>query len=342
MMSSGPKVQEKENPLRLTEKENVGPNRPMNQSVKKPGQAFRDRHESMNVPSLEQHAPRRASQVNPAKYKVISKPLTGDVLVKAVEEEELSITQMMVQCRLEPEVKVIPNYEKTRYSTKRNGPIHAYAVNTNKGGRNYNEDRVSIILNINKNDIKSSFFAVYDGHGGSACSDFLRDHLHQLIIDSPFFPEDPRKAIIQGIAAAETEFLAVVKYKFKETNVLDRSGSCANVMLVVDDEVYVANVGDSRSILSIRKGKQAFSMSKDHRPHDRDEQKRIEESGGVVYRTEVHEVGPEGADETKARVLNVGPLRAFPGRLSVTRTIGDIEAKLEEFGGLRNCISCQP
>jgi len=25
---------------------------------------------------------------------------------------------------------------------------------------------------------KSSFFGVYDGHGGSACADFLRDNLH--------------------------------------------------------------------------------------------------------------------------------------------------------------------
>jgi serine/threonine protein phosphatase PrpC len=23
-----------------------------------------------------------------------------------------------------------------------------------------------------------SFFAIYDGHGGSKCADFLRDHLH--------------------------------------------------------------------------------------------------------------------------------------------------------------------
>lgn len=38
----------------------------------------------------------------------------------------------------------------------------------------------------------------------------------------------------------------------------------------------------------------------------------------------------------------VGPLRVFPGKLSVTRTLGDIEAKLPEFGGIRNCISTDP
>lgn len=38
----------------------------------------------------------------------------------------------------------------------------------------------------------------------------------------------------------------------------------------------------------------------------------------------------------------IGPLRVFPGKLSVTRTIGDIEAKLPEFGGIANCISTEP
>lgn len=29
----------------------------------------------------------------------------------------------------------------------------------------------------------------------------------------------------------------------------------------------------------------------------------------------------------------IGPLRVYPGKLSVTRTIGDIEAKDKELGG---------
>jgi hypothetical protein len=53
--------------------------------------------------------------------------------------------------------------------------------------RNYNEDRVAIILNIMKPKLKEisetnwpkcSFFGVYDGHGGNVCADFLRDYLH--------------------------------------------------------------------------------------------------------------------------------------------------------------------
>lgn len=38
----------------------------------------------------------------------------------------------------------------------------------------------------------------------------------------------------------------------------------------------------------------------------------------------------------------MGPHRAFPGRLSVSRTFGDIEAKLPEFGGNPKAIICTP
>jgi protein phosphatase PTC2/3 len=46
---------------------------------------------------------------------------------------------------------IIPNHESTKHSLKRNGVVRAYAANTNQGlVRTYNEDRVSIILNILK------------------------------------------------------------------------------------------------------------------------------------------------------------------------------------------------
>ena len=90
---------------------------------------------------------------------------------------------------LQPAFKIIiPNDDPTRTSNKRTGVVRAYAANTNQGlVRNYNEDRVSIITNLlppkNRNIAvdewpRCSYFAIYDGHGGSLCADFLRDNLH--------------------------------------------------------------------------------------------------------------------------------------------------------------------
>lgn len=84
----------------------------------------------------------------------------------------------------------MPKLDPSKCSTKENGTIVAYAANTHQGLiRNYNEDRVSIILNIvkptNKNVDKwpsCSFFAVYDGHAGAGCADFLRDNLHHFVL----------------------------------------------------------------------------------------------------------------------------------------------------------------
>lgn len=38
-------------------------------------------------------------------------------------------------------------------------------------------------------------------------------------------------------------------------------------------------------------------------------------------------------DGTTRQETLIGPMRVFPGWLSVSRTIGDIEAKFEKFGG---------
>lgn len=38
----------------------------------------------------------------------------------------------------------------------------------------------------------------------------------------------------------------------------------------------------------------------------------------------------------------MGPMRVYPGRLSVSRTFGDIEAKLERFGGNSKVVISDP
>jgi serine/threonine protein phosphatase PrpC len=82
--------------------------------------------------------------------------------------------------------RFIASYHPAKFACKKNGVVSSYSANTHQGiVRNYNEDRVSIILNIIKPKFKQvdewprcSFFAIYDGHGGAACADYLRDQLH--------------------------------------------------------------------------------------------------------------------------------------------------------------------
>lgn len=205
----------------------------------------------------------------------------------------------------------LPNHEPTKWSMKRWGKIRAYAANTNQGiSRNYNEDRVSIVLNIkrprSKSNIKNwpqcSFFGIYDGHGGTTCSDFLRDSLHHYVINNPYFPTDPRQAILEGFKNAEEHFLSECAQKAEDqrsmTHVehesddknyfryLDWSGSCAIVVLFVEDRCFVANVGDSRAIMSSDLGDKIYCLSNDHKPTVESEVKRIVDNGGKIYQTQ--------------------------------------------------------
>lgn len=242
------------------------------------------------------------------------------------------------------DILAFPDTSKVRISKKEVGIIQAYAAVTNEGKRDYNEDRVSVIYSIpkpsnfietpNNHWPKCSFFGLYDGHGGNGCSDFLRDNLHKFIIGDGHFPKNPQKAIVNGFMKAEKTFLKECESKS------DMSGSCAIIVIILEKRCYVANVGDSRAILSGSNGVKTYALSKDHRPGDEKEYQRILQAGGKIYQTEYkNSLFEQG--EAQSNLL-IGPLRVFPGKLSVSRTIGDIEAKSEKYGGNPNVIISTP
>jgi len=45
--------------------------------------------------------------------------------------------------------------------------------------------------------------------------------------------------------------------------------------MIIEDTVYVANVGDCRAIMSIDAGSQIAVLSRDHKPDDESEKQRI-------------------------------------------------------------------
>ena len=240
------------------------------------------------------------------------------------------------------------NFDPSKTSKKGMGIVKSYGVNTYQGiVRNYNEDRVSIIINMNKpKDFtkskwpKTSFFAIYDGHGGEGCSEYLRDNLHKLICNNEFFPQNIPEAIKLGISKAEQEFLNKYALSENKEEIIDKSGSCAIIILIVNTNLYIANVGDSRCLLSMNDGKKYIEVTKDHKPNSPSEIMRIKKNGGDIYQSQTVINNTENAD-LNGKIL-IGPYRVLPGRLSVCRTIGDAEAKIEKFGGNPNVIICEP
>ena len=239
------------------------------------------------------------------------------------------------------------NYDQSKTSKKPMGSIKSYGVNTFQGiVRNYNEDRVSIIINMNKpkNFLKKwpkiSFFGIYDGHGGEGCSEFLRDNLHKYICENDYFPENIPEAIKYGIQKAEYEFLNNYALSVNKEEIVDKSGSCVIILLIVDTNIYIANVGDSRCLLSMDNGKKYITVTHDHKPNSPNEIIRIKNNGGNVYQSQTVINNLENAF-LNGKIL-IGPYRVIPGRLSVCRTIGDVEAKIKKFGGNPNVIISTP
>ena len=240
------------------------------------------------------------------------------------------------------------NFIQGRISSKSFGLINSYAANTNQGiDRNYNDDRVKIMINMNRPQnymSKSpwpliSYFGIFDGHNGDQCAEFLRQNLLQYIYTNPDFPKNIEKSIKEAFIQADEDFLRNKNINYNYNINFDTSGSCGLILLIVDTKIYIANVGDSRCVVSCQNGKIQRDVTRDHKPEFPYEKKRIYNNGGNIYRNET--VFDENYRNGNNKIL-LGPYRVNPGKLSVSRTIGDARAKLTNLGGIPNVISPEP
>ncbi|KAJ1379441.1 hypothetical protein SESBI_46873 [Sesbania bispinosa] len=164
-------------------------------------------------------------------------------------------------------------------------------------------------------DIKTSIidghsvclFGIFDGHGGSRAAEYLKEHLFKNLMKHPKFLTDTKLAIRAwgwvpawklpiecfsfsvismcnynnfGDLAGETYQQTDADFLNSEKDTFRDDGSTASTAVLVDKHLYVANVGDSRTVIS--KAGKAIALSEDHKPNRSDERKRIENAGGVV------------------------------------------------------------
>ncbi|KAF5197759.1 phosphatase 2C [Thalictrum thalictroides] len=117
-------------------------------------------------------------------------------------------------------------------------------------------------------------FGIFDGHGGSRAAEYLKEHLFENLLKHPQFMTDTKSAISEIYKMTDMDFLD------SESNTYRDDGSTASTAVLVGNQLYVANVGDSRAVIS--KEGLAIPLSDDHKPNRTDERKRIESAGGVV------------------------------------------------------------
>ena len=166
----------------------------------------------------------------------------------------------------------------------------------------------------NAPDENMAFLAIADGHGGRDIVEFLEDGLlyhvtHELQIEENDSNDSIHARLERSFLMADIHSKALgltnsgatvaVCLVTRGNDIYDQSSNDTESDQNNDNtwKIYAANAGDARIVLC--HGGKALRMTQDHRTDDPEEVRRIEESGGFVF---------------KGRVLGI---------LAVTRSLGD-------------------
>ncbi|KAL7191539.1 hypothetical protein ACSBR2_023590 [Camellia fascicularis] len=225
-----------------------------------------------------------------------------------------------------------------------------YGLSSMQGWRSSMEDAHAAHLDL---DTSTSFFGVYDGHGGKAVSKFCAKYLHQQVLKHEAYLAGDLGTSLQKAFLRMDEMmcgqrgwteLAILGDKIEQTSDMVEGliespksgeanghvddwpseegphsdfhgphyGSTACVAIIRNNQLLVANAGDSRCVIS-RKG-QAYNLTRDHKPNLEAENERILKAGGSVRFGRVN------------------------GNLNLARAIGDMELKQNKSLPVENQI----
>lgn len=199
-------------------------------------------------------------------------------------------------------------------------PQHTLGIASTQGEdhetREDTDVSTSFEITINGKKQNVALYGVFDGHGGRGCSSFLAGpgYLHNYL----------KKNLNKALAGAEpgTEeaviynFLKIAfvnlgeeyrQYQSKHPDML--GGSTANITLIIGDDIWNANLGDSRCIVSTKD--KAVALSKDAKPLK--DKRSISKRGGRILLPSTKENVPRVIGQTREA-------------LAMSRAVGHSEA----------------
>ena len=172
-----------------------------------------------------------------------------------------------------------------------------------KGLRPQNEDTHITILNLENSDDSLNninLYGVFDGHGGKAVSQYVKDNLPKFFMDKRIEYPVAKKYV--------TTVYDHIQTNLKNSTYAYSTGSTGLVAIHFktggEDYINVINNGDSRCILC--RDNFAMPLTKDHKPNWPEEVHRITTIGGKIEQD------------------SYGDFRIKD--LSVSRAFGDIDA----------------
>ena len=205
------------------------------------------------------------------------------------------------------------------WSCLASSPLLSTSCCSIQGRRSHMEDEVFISRN-------GDFAAVFDGHGGSKVSSYLRSTLYSKVLQS--LPEGDGSWSTELIKNAIRTAVKKCDDDVGQLSQWNHQGSTASVVFISnadgnddshDEEdgreasVVCMNVGDSRAVLARGSG-EVLELSEDHKPDRADERRRIEKLGGSVKW--------HGLFHNRKPIAGTGCYR-INGNLALSRAVGD-------------------
>lgn len=180
----------------------------------------------------------------------------------------------------------------------------AFGANSMQGWRMNMEDAH---ISNGEFDTNAALFAVFDGHGGAEVARFCSKNFGNELKKTNEYKQGNYEAALKKTFLLMDEILVTpegqkqLKALTDKDNSESNAGCTANVVLIKDKKIYIANAGDSRSLLY--KGGKITRLSEDHKPDNEIERQRISNAGGFIIDGRVN------------------------GNLNLSRAIGDLEYK---------------
>jgi len=161
------------------------------------------------------------------------------------------------------------------------------------------------------------FFAIFDGHSGSLCANYMAKTLHKNI--------DATKENFTNLENLAKICLQTDDAFLNKEEYLHNDDGCACIFTLCKNDGSVSlingNIGDSRTIFAKKEGSKytAIACTQDHKPTDAKERDRIEAARGHVS------------------------LQRVDGQLALSRAFGDRQLKTPlDFPGEKRKVTSNP
>lgn len=154
------------------------------------------------------------------------------------------------------------------------------------------EDYHCIVLNL-ENHVGKALFAIFDGHGGTACAEYMSRNLPLSLNKLPNLDEESIQKVVDELDSSFRQESKNIPPdpRFSPCAAVPSPGSTM-IAAILDFnssdtiKIQTINLGDSRCMLA-RDGV-AIDMSNDHKPNDPSESERIIAAGGRVLGNRVN------------------------------------------------------